>query len=59
MTSFVSLAALCGAGSLESGIGAMAHRREIGQCSSAQRISMRFGFQGLALALIVIAPLAG
>lgn len=59
MAFFVSLAALCVVGSLVLGIAAMANHGEIGHRSSAQWMSMRIGFQGLALALIVIALLAG
>jgi hypothetical protein len=59
MAFFVSLAALCVVGSLILGIAAMANHGEIGHRSSAQWMTMRIGFQGLALALIVIALLAG
>ena len=59
MTFFVILAALCVLGSLVLGIAAMAHHGEIGHRTSTQWMSMRVGFQGLALALILIALLAG
>ena len=59
MALFVSVAALCVVGSLVLGIAAMIHHGEIAHRSSAQWMSMRIGFQGVALALIVIALLIG
>lgn len=59
MALFVSLAALCVVGSLILGIAAMANHGEIAHRSSAQWMNMRIGFQGLALALILIALVIG
>lgn len=59
MAFFVILAALCVLGSLVLGIAAMANHGEIGHRTSAQWMAMRVGFQGLALALIVVALLIG
>lgn len=59
MTFFVVLAAACVLGSLVLGIAAMANHGNIGHRSSDQWMAMRVGFQGLALALILIALLIG
>lgn len=59
MTFFVVVAASCVLGSLVLGIAAMAHHGKIGDRSSDQWMMARVGFQGLALALILIALLIG
>lgn len=59
MAFLVSVAALCVVGSLVLGVAAMANHGEIAHRTSAQWMSMRVGFQGLALALIVAALLMG
>ncbi len=59
MAFFIALAALCVLGSLVLGIAAMANHGEIAHRTGAQWMTMRVGFQGLALALIVIALWVG
>ncbi|HRP29292.1 MAG TPA: HIG1 domain-containing protein [Burkholderiaceae bacterium] len=59
MTFFVVLAASCVLVSLVLGISAMVHHGNVGHRSSDQWMSARVGFQGLALALILVALLTG
>ncbi len=55
MTLMVGLAGLCVVGSLLLGIASMASQGEVAHRSSAQWMTMRVAFQGLALALILLA----
>lgn len=57
MTFFVVLAATCVLGSLVLGIAAMVNHGNVGHHTSDQWMAARVGFQGLALALILIALL--
>lgn len=59
MTFFVVLAAACVLGSLVLGIAAMVNHGTVGHRSSDQWMSARVAFQGLALALILVALLIG
>lgn len=59
MAFLVSLAALCVVGSLVMGVAAMAQHGEVAHRTSDQWMSARVGFQALALALIIVALLAG
>lgn len=55
MVLLVIMAALCVLGSLVLGIAAMANHGSVAHRSSEQWMSMRVGFQGLALVLTLIA----
>ena len=55
MVLLVIMAALCVLGSLVLRIAAMANHGSVAHRSSEQWMSMRVGFQGLALVLILIA----
>lgn len=59
MTFFVVVAAACVLGSLVLGVASMASHGEIAHHNSDQWMMARVGFQGLALALILIALLVG
>jgi len=57
MTLLIIAAMLCVVGSLGLGIAAMANHGEVGHRTSAQWMTMRVVFQGVALALILLALL--
>jgi hypothetical protein len=54
VTLLIIAAALCVVGSLGMGVAAMARHGEVGHHTSAQWMTMRVAFQGLALALILL-----
>jgi hypothetical protein len=59
MTLLIVAAAFCVVGSLVLGIAAMANHGVVGHRTSAQWMTMRIVFQGLALGLILLALLTG
>jgi len=59
MTFLIIAAALCVVGSLGLGIAAMANHGVVAHRTSAQWMTMRIVFQGLALGLILLALLTG
>lgn len=59
MTLLVVVALLCVVGSLALGIAAMTQHGEVGHRTSAQWMTMRVLFQGVALGLILLAVWTG
>lgn len=59
MTLLVVVALFCVIGSLAFGIAAMTQHGEVGHRTSAQWMTMRVAFQGVAVALILLALWAG
>ncbi len=59
MTLLVVVALLCVIGSLAFGLAAMTQHGEVGHRTSAQWMTMRVVFQGVAVALILLALWAG
>ncbi len=59
MTLLVVVALLCVIGSLAFGVAAMTQHGEVGHRTSAQWMTMRVVFQGVALALILLAVWTG